>query len=71
MAHPEMTDSDQGLSLEQRRAFMRLPLKERRRLMAEQAERMVEHYESQAEVGEREIWQGYSTVHSTTRRSVP
>ncbi len=35
--------------------FMRLPLNERRRLMAQQARQMVAHYEETA--AERETWQ--------------
>jgi hypothetical protein len=35
--------------------FLLLPLSERRRLMAEQAKRMVSHYEQTA--GERQAWQ--------------
>lgn len=35
--------------------FMQLPIAERRRLMAEQAERMVAHYEDTA--AERQVWQ--------------
>ncbi len=36
--------------------FMCLPLSERRRIMTQQAEEMVAHYEQTA--SEREIWQG-------------
>ena len=36
-------------SLEERRAFIRLPLEGRRRILAEQAERLAEHYESDTE----------------------
>ena len=45
-------------SLAQRRAFMTLPLKERRKLLAAQAERMAAHFEQEAERTERETWQG-------------
>ena len=48
----------QGLSLAQRRAYMKLPLAERRTRLAEQAERMVEHYAQEPERIERETWQG-------------
>lgn len=37
------------LSLSDRRAFMQLPLAERRRILAQQAEAMVEHYEQDTE----------------------
>ena len=36
-------------------AFMRLPLRERRRILAEQAKQMVKHYERTKE--ERDVWQ--------------
>jgi hypothetical protein len=36
--------------------FLRLSISERRRIMAQQAEQMVVHYEQTA--GEREAWQG-------------
>ncbi len=38
------------LGLAQRRAFMRLPMQERRRILAEQADRMAGHYEQDEEV---------------------
>jgi hypothetical protein len=50
------------MALEERRAFLRLPLDERRRQMAIQAERMVEHYEACAEKAQREVWQGGDIV---------
>ena len=37
--------SNESLSLVNRRAFMKLPLAERRRLIAEQAEQIAQHYE--------------------------
>jgi hypothetical protein len=46
------------LTLAQRRAFMTLPLKERRKMLAAQAERMVAYYEQESERSEREAWQG-------------
>jgi hypothetical protein len=51
-------EQEQGLTLEQRRRFLALPLEERRRQMAEQAACMAFHYESAAEMKEREKWQG-------------
>ena len=38
------------LTLVQRRAFMKLPMQERRRILAEQAERVAEHYRQEPEV---------------------
>jgi hypothetical protein len=57
-------ETDQTLTLAQRRAFMKLPLEERRRQLAAQADRMAEHYESEPEVAERAEWQGGDIVES-------
>jgi hypothetical protein len=46
------------LTLAQRRAFMTMSLKERRKMLAAQAERMVTHYDQEPERSEREPWQG-------------
>ncbi len=62
MPERQTTDAERSLTLEQRREFMRLPLDERRRLMAEQAERMVKHYTSQRETAVRQQWQGGEIV---------
>ena len=40
---------EQQTSLEQRRAFMKLPIAERRRILAQQAEAMVAHYQQNQE----------------------
>ena len=46
MNMPIGTDKgDKVLSLAERRAFMKLPLEERRKIMARQAKEMVSHYE--------------------------
>jgi hypothetical protein len=58
----QKAEVDQVLSLAQRRAYMRLPLEERRKRLAEQAERMAEHYEQEPEQIEREAWQGGDIV---------
>jgi hypothetical protein len=42
-------ETGEPLSLVERRAFMKLPLEERRRIMAKQAERMAAHYENDRE----------------------
>jgi hypothetical protein len=57
-------ETARGLTLAERRAFMKLPLAERRQLLAEQAELMVKHYESEPEAGERKLWQGGDIVES-------
>jgi hypothetical protein len=53
---------DQALSLAQRRAYMQLPLEERRKRLAAQADQMVEHYEQEPEHTERITWQGRDIV---------
>jgi len=45
----EPLHTDQPLSLVERRAFMKLPIEERRRILAEQAEQMATHYEQDPE----------------------
>jgi hypothetical protein len=57
-----LTESDQAMV--ERRAFLQLPLEERRRQLAAQAEQMVEYYESEPERTEREAWQGGDIVES-------
>jgi hypothetical protein len=57
-------ETARGLTLAERRAYMKLPLAERRRQLAEQAELMAKHYESQPETAERELWQGGDIVES-------
>ena len=47
---PTKLDTKKPLRLVDRRAFMRLPLQERRRILAEQAERVADHYGRDAEV---------------------
>jgi hypothetical protein len=53
---------DQELSLAQRRAYMQLPLEERRKRLAAQAAQMVEHYTQGPERTERIAWQGGDIV---------
>jgi hypothetical protein len=53
---------DQEISLTQRRAYMTLPLAERRKRLAVQAERMAEYYEQEPEQTERLAWQGGDIV---------
>ena len=50
------------LTLDQRRDFMKLPLQERRKILAQQAARLVKHYEAEPESTEREQWQGGDVV---------
>ena len=45
----DSTEEQQTLSLEQRRALMKLPIAERRRILAQQAEVMIAHYQQNQE----------------------
>lgn len=57
-----LAEENQELSLSERRAYMQLPLEERRRRLAVQAEAMVEHYRKEPEQSERLAWQGGEIV---------
>lgn len=50
------------ITLEQKRAFLKLSLAERRRILSQQAEDAAGHYESGQSVQEREAWQGGDIV---------
>jgi hypothetical protein len=55
-----ITDRDQ--SLEDRRAFLRLPIEQRRQTMARQANELMDHYGDRTEMQQRENWQGGDIV---------
>ena len=57
-----LAEENQKLSLAERRAYMQLPLEERRERLAAQAEAMIEHYEQEPERRERLAWQGGDIV---------
>ena len=44
------------------REFIKLPIEERRRILAEQAEAMIAEYELESNRRERELWQGGDIV---------
>jgi hypothetical protein len=50
------------ITLADRLAFMKLPIEERRRILAEQAEAMIAHYDLEETRRERELWQGGDIV---------
>ena len=58
----DLASSEDTITLEQRRAFLRLPLAERRRILSQQAENVARHCESEQSVREREDWQGGDIV---------
>ena len=63
----DQTVIDQEWTLEERRAFVKLPLDERRRLMRQQATSTSELYEPAAETDERSQWQGGDLVEHVQR----
>ena len=58
----DTVETDTPPSLLRLREFLKLPIEERRRILAEQAEQMVEHYEEESARRERELWQGGDIV---------
>jgi hypothetical protein len=52
----------ESISLEERRAFLQLPLEERRRRLAQQADETISLYEDDAATKERIEWQGGDVV---------
>jgi hypothetical protein len=58
----ELVSSKETMTLEQRRAFLKLPPAERRRLLSQQAEEAARYYESEQSSQEREAWQGGDVV---------
>ena len=62
MSSSDVKTTEHGLSLAERRAFMKLPLEERRRRMRDEADRMVAFYQSRSEINQRQDWQGGDLV---------
>ena len=62
ISQEENIGADVTPSLAQRRAFLKLPLEERRRILAQQADQTAEHYELESERTDREHWQGGDIV---------
>ena len=58
----ETLETTAPFTLAERLAFMRLPIEERRKLLAEQAEAMIAEYELESKRRERELWQGGDIV---------
>ena len=58
----QKAEADQPLTLAQRRSYMQLPLEERRRRLAAQADPVAKRYEQEPERTEREAWQGGDLV---------
>jgi hypothetical protein len=58
----DLVSSEEPITLEQRRAFLKLPLAERRKILCRQAEDAAGHYESNQSVQDREGWQGGDIV---------
>jgi hypothetical protein len=58
----ETIETTAPLTLAERLAFLKLPLEERRRILAEQAEAMIAEYDLESNRRERELWQGGDIV---------
>ena len=58
----DLVSSEEAMTLEQRRAFLKLPLAERRTILSQQAEGAAVHYEVEPGAREREDWQGDDIV---------
>jgi hypothetical protein len=58
----DLANSAETVTLELKRAFLKLPLAERRRILSKQADAAAHHYESQQSIHEREAWQGGDIV---------
>ena len=64
ISQEEKINPAQSLTLEERRSFLRLPIEERRRRLAEQAELAAAHYELSTAQEERAEWQGGDVIES-------
>ena len=62
ISQEETLETNLTPSLAQRRAFLKLPLEERRRILALQADQIAEYYELESEQADRERWQGGDIV---------
>lgn len=58
----DLVSPEEAMTLEQRRAFLKLPLAERRTILSQQAEEAARLYESDQNIGEPEVWQGDDIV---------
>jgi isopenicillin N synthase-like dioxygenase len=62
ISQEETIETNLTPSLAQRRDFLKLPLEERRRILAQQADQIAEYYELESEQTDREHWQGGDIV---------
>ncbi len=62
ISQQEKIEVTQPLTLEDRRLFLKLSLKERRRVLTEQAAQMAQYYELKSAREERQEWQGGDIV---------
>ena len=58
----DLVSSEETITLDQRRAFLKFPMAERRRLLSQQAEEAARYCESEQSSQEREAWQGGDIV---------
>ena len=58
----QIVEQPASLTLADRIAFLKLPIEERRRILAQQAEAVIADYELESNRQERELWQGGDIV---------
>jgi hypothetical protein len=58
----DLLHSEETMTFEQRRAFLKLPLEERRRILSRQAEDSAAHYKFEQNDSEHNAWQGGDIV---------
>ena len=62
MTEEQVLTAESAMGPAERLALLNLPLAERRKILAKQAERLAQHYEEAEETKERELWQGGDIV---------
>jgi len=58
----ELISAPADLILADRLAFLKLPIEERRRILTQQADKLMAHYTDQTAAREQEAWQGGDIV---------
>jgi hypothetical protein len=62
ISEEDATQTASNSRLDYLRSFLKLPLQERRRILAQQAGLLEEDYETEPDLSEREQWQGGDIV---------
>ncbi len=67
MTEEEMLTAESPMGPEERLALLKLPLAERRKILADQAEHALRDYEEELATKQRELWQGGDIVELENR----